>query len=138
MVSIIVPALNEAAEIAATLRTLQDLEGDKEIVVVDGGSDDGTAELAAQLGTTVVHTNRGRGVQQHTGAEHANGDVLWFVHADVIPPPHALADIMAALNDPSVVGGNFGLTFEDTCCERHIKVSCAAMSAISQSRCRPA
>lgn len=116
MVSIIVPALNEAAAIRDTLLALQSLEGEKEILVVDGGSHDETVALAtAALANTesqVLTSARGRGTQQHVGALAARGNVLWFVHADTLPPPHAIADIHAALQNPSVVAGNFGLIFD--------------------------
>ncbi|HXR76358.1 MAG TPA: TIGR04283 family arsenosugar biosynthesis glycosyltransferase [Bryobacteraceae bacterium] len=112
MVSIIVPALNEASQIRTTLEALQALEGEKEILVVDGGSEDATVAVAQESGVVVLPSARGRGLQQHTGALKARGNILWFVHADTIPPTHALADIVAALSDPSVAGGNFGLTFD--------------------------
>jgi len=112
MVSIIVPALNEASHIAGTLRALQALEGEKEILVVDGGSEDRTVEVAKQAGVRVLQSPRGRGVQQHAGALGSRGNILWFVHADTIPPPNAISDIISALNNSSVVGGNFGLLFD--------------------------
>jgi rSAM/selenodomain-associated transferase 2 len=112
MVSIIVPALNEVVQIRETILALQALEGDKEILVVDGGSDDETAAIAQALGVTVLASARGRGLQQHAGACQARGEILWFVHADTIPPPHALTDLVAALSDPSVTAGNFGLAFD--------------------------
>jgi glycosyltransferase involved in cell wall biosynthesis len=107
MISIIVPALNEASQIGETLSALQVLEGDKEILVVDGGSADQTVPLAAAAGVQVLNSTRGRGHQQHVGARSARGDVRWFVHADLIPPPDALSQIHQALHDSSVVGGNF-------------------------------
>ena len=112
VVSIIVPTLNEAAQIRDTLRALQALEGEKEIVVVDGGSADETAVIARAAGAIVVESARGRGIQQHAGTIAACGDILWFVHADTIPPPAAISDINVALQDSSVVAGNFGLTFD--------------------------
>lgn len=112
MVSIIVPALNEAGQIADTLRVLQDLCGDKEVLVVDGGSADRTADIARAAGVRVIESEPGRGTQMHVGAVQARGDVLWFVHADTAPPPEALQKIEAALRDPSVAGGNFGLLFD--------------------------
>ncbi len=112
MVSIIVPALNEASHIAATLRALQALEGEKEILVVDGGSEDRTVDVAKQAGVRVLQSACGRGVQQHAGALQSRGDILWFVHADTIPPLNAIADIVNALHDSSAVGGNFGLLFD--------------------------
>jgi len=112
MVSIIVPTLNEAAQIGDTLRALQALGGSKEILVVDCGSEDETVSIAVAAGAIVIESARGRGMQQHTGGLAARGEVLWFVHADTIPPAAAIADINAALLDPSVVAGNFGLTFD--------------------------
>jgi rSAM/selenodomain-associated transferase 2 len=111
-VSIIVPALNEEACIAATLRGLQQLAGDKEIIVVDGGSRDETRSLAGAEGAKVLTSAAGRGTQMHAGVLAATGDVLWFVHADTIPPVQALDEIRTQLTDPSVAGGNFGLLFD--------------------------
>jgi glycosyltransferase involved in cell wall biosynthesis len=111
--SIIVPTLNEQAHIVATLNALQQLSGDKEILVVDGGSTDATVSLARSQGVTVLEAPKGRGPQMHAGALEAAGGVLWFVHADTIPPPGALNEINRALEDDEVVGGNFGLLFVD-------------------------
>jgi glycosyltransferase involved in cell wall biosynthesis len=80
--------------------------------VADGGSVDGTASVAASHGARVVHSGCGRGLQLARGADEARGDVLWFVHADTLPHPGALADIEAALRDPCVAGGNFRLRFD--------------------------
>lgn len=112
MISIIVPTLNEAAQIANTLGALQNLQGEKEILVVDGGSTDDTVALARQCGVTVLSSVRGRGTQLHTGALCSSGDVLWFVHADTLPPEHALEEIAAALRNPENLGGNFALHFD--------------------------
>ncbi|MFL6417493.1 MAG: TIGR04283 family arsenosugar biosynthesis glycosyltransferase [Bryobacteraceae bacterium] len=112
MVSIIVPTLNESAQIEDTLRALQALQGETEILVADGGSEDETVSIAIAAGAIVIQSARGRGMQQHAGALAARGDVLWFVHADTIPPPAAISDINGALRDSSVVAGNFGLTFD--------------------------
>lgn len=111
-ISIIVPALNEEECIATTLRCLQQLMGDKEIIVVDGGSRDETRSIAGQEGAKVVIAPAGRGTQMHAGALQATGEVLWFVHADTIPPVHALDEIRTHLAHPSVAGGNFGLLFD--------------------------
>jgi rSAM/selenodomain-associated transferase 2 len=110
-ISIIVPTLNEESQIASTLAALQCLSGDKEIIVADGGSTDRTTDVAAEHGAAVIRSARGRGQQMHAGTVRAGGDVLWFVHADTIPPVHALEAIASALEDGSVVGGNFGLRF---------------------------
>jgi rSAM/selenodomain-associated transferase 2 len=111
-ISIIVPALNEAAGIADTLRNLHLLDGEKEIIVVDGGSTDETRSIACAAGATVLQSKPGRGTQMHAGTLEATGDVLWFVHADTVPPPHALGEIRRALEDAAAAGGNFGLLFD--------------------------
>ncbi|MDQ1471809.1 MAG: hypothetical protein QOJ99_3289 [Bryobacterales bacterium] len=112
MVSIIVPTLNEEARIGETLRALQELPGEKEILIADGGSEDRTTGIASELGVRVVACQRGRGCQIRTAAAEATGDVLWFVHADSRPEAGALESIVAALEGISAVGGNFSLVFE--------------------------
>jgi rSAM/selenodomain-associated transferase 2 len=111
-ISIIVPTLNEQECITETLRSLQQLEGEKEIIVVDGGSNDETRSLACVQGAQVLSALPGRGLQMHAGALKATGDVLWFVHADTTPPVHALKEIRKHMESPLVVGGNFGLVFD--------------------------
>ncbi|HEX8274129.1 MAG TPA: TIGR04283 family arsenosugar biosynthesis glycosyltransferase [Longimicrobiaceae bacterium] len=91
-ISLVVPALDEAAGIAATLAPLQALRArGHEVLVVDGGSTDGTPELATPLADRVVRSERGRGRarQQNAGAREARGDVLLFLHADTRLPPDA-------------------------------------------------
>ncbi len=111
-VSIIVPTVNEEADIVETIRSLQRLPGEKEIIVVDGGSTDRTVPLACAQNVLVCEAPMGRGLQMHIGALEATGDVLWFLHADTIPPPHALEHIGKSLEAKSTVGGNFGLLFD--------------------------
>lgn len=80
-VSAVVPALN-AAE---TIRQCVDaLDGLGEVIVVDGGSSDGTRKIARRAGATVIGSERGRGVQLRTGAAVAKGDWLLFLHADTL------------------------------------------------------
>jgi len=79
-VSIIVPVLNEAAQIQPFLRHLRDRVSDAEVIVADGGSDDGTADLAVGLCDRVITTSRGRPIQMNTGAQMADGDIFWFLH----------------------------------------------------------
>jgi rSAM/selenodomain-associated transferase 2 len=110
-VSIVVPVLNEEATVQSALsRLCRDFPG-CELIVVDGGSTDATAELAATL-ATVVHSPRGRGRQMNKGARHSSGDVLWFVHADTEIDPAALGQIHDSLADPKVVGGGLTLRFD--------------------------
>jgi len=85
--SVVVPALNEAAGIRAALEALAPLRArGHEVIVVDGGSTDGTAQLAAGLCDQVLVTPRGRALQMNAGARAAGGDVLVFLHADTRLP----------------------------------------------------
>lgn len=111
-ICIIVPTLNEEAEIERTLAALGRVEGDTRIVVADGGSTDSTVDRARRFADTVLAAPRGRGSQMHAGAMAAPGDVLWFVHADTLPPERAAREIEQALEDPAVAGGNFSLVFD--------------------------
>lgn len=110
-VSIVVPVLNEAPLIEGALSRLRrDFPG-CELVVADGGSDDGTAELAASQ-ATVVRAPCGRAVQMNAGARRCGGEVLWFVHADTVVSPDALAQVRARMTDPRSVGGGLTLRFD--------------------------
>jgi rSAM/selenodomain-associated transferase 2 len=111
-VSIIVPTLNEETHIVENIRNLKQLTGEKEIIVVDGGSTDHTIKLVSAQNVRVLEASQGRGPQMHAGALASAGDVLWFVHADTIPATHALDEIGNSLKMDSVVGGNFGLIFD--------------------------
>ncbi len=96
--SIIIPALNEAAVIDATLVRLQPLrERGAEVILADGGSDDGTVERAAGQVDRVVAAPPGRARQMNAGAAAAGGEWLWFLHADTVVPAEADAMIPAAL-----------------------------------------
>lgn len=97
-ISIIVPALNEAAGIAAVLRRLQPLrQRGVEVLVVDGGSEDETCALAAPLADQVLCSARGRAVQMNAGAARAQGEILLFLHADSQLPDGADDAIRSAL-----------------------------------------
>lgn len=111
-ISIIIPALNEAQAIGATLEAAARVKGEVEVIVVDGGSADGTAEAARARGTRVITSARGRGAQMHAGALAARGEVLWFLHADTLVPADAAECINAALLTPGAVGGNFRVRFD--------------------------
>ncbi len=110
--SIIIPTLNEAGAIEATLEALTKLNPRPEILIVDGGSADATVQIAASRGVRVISTTAGRGVQLRAGAAAAGGDALWFLHADTLPSPDAAARIEDALTDPAVAAGNFTLCFD--------------------------
>jgi rSAM/selenodomain-associated transferase 2 len=105
MLSIIIPTLNEAETIAATLVPLQPLRGrDVEIIVVDGGSHDDTAVRAKTHSDRVETARRGRAPQMNAGAAVARGDILLFLHADTLLPPDGAALVRAALAGNRVWG----------------------------------
>lgn len=91
MISVIIPTYNEAGQVAETIRMIRAaVKGDPvmEIIVSDGGSIDGTVDLATVSGAIVVKSGRkGRAVQMNYGASFARGEILYFLHADCIPPP---------------------------------------------------
>lgn len=106
--SIVIPALNEAAAITATLELLQPLRAQgHEILVVDGSSADGTAECAHPLCDVLLTAPCGRAAQMNAGAAAARGDVLWFLHADTRADAAAVAALRAALAMPGCVWGRF-------------------------------
>jgi rSAM/selenodomain-associated transferase 2 len=110
-ISVIVPMLNEERTIAATLLALTQLKP-HELILVDGGSSDGTPAICRQLGVDVLTAPRGRAAQMNYGARRATGDVLLFLHADTRLPPTAFNDIRDALGDPRVVGGRFDIQLD--------------------------
>jgi len=98
LISIVMPVLNEAAILGATLKALQPFRGrGHELILVDGGSRDGTPELARPLVDRLLSAPRGRARQMNAGAHAARGAVLWFLHADVRPPDDADRRILEAL-----------------------------------------
>jgi rSAM/selenodomain-associated transferase 2 len=88
-ISVIVPALNEAGRIRHCLEVLRAL-GECEVIVVDGGSRDGTLDEAVSSADRVLESDPGRARQMNAGAGAARGEILWFVHADTRPPAGAL------------------------------------------------
>ncbi len=97
--SVIIPALDAAADLGDVIdRLTRDGAVPGEIIVVDGGSADGTADVACSRGATVMAARRGRGIQMAAGAAAATGDWLLFLHADTVPGPawrKAVGDLMA-------------------------------------------
>lgn len=114
LISIVIPVLNEARGLAALLDHLLQLEGRFEVVIADGGSADGTPELASAHPSAprLVRTPPGRAHQMNAGAGQASGEALLFLHADTRLPPDAYRSLRRALADSAVVGGNFELRFE--------------------------
>ena len=103
--SIVMPVLDEAAGIASTLQALAPLRArGHELIVVDGGSRDGTPKLAAALADQVVLSEPGRARQMNAGAAQARGEVLLFLHADTLLPADADTLIAAAMARGAVWG----------------------------------
>lgn len=111
-ISIIVPVLNEERSIGILLDHLSKLEGIAEILVVDGGSTDGTVGIAAEF-ACVIESPRGRALQMNEGARQSKGEVLFFVHADSRLEPTAPTAITECLQDPQFIGGGFELAIDD-------------------------
>ena len=112
-VTIVVPALDEAANLARLLPDLRARCPAAEVVVADGGSGDAPAEsAAAHPGVRWLRAPRGRARQMNAGARSAHGDTLLFLHADTRLPDGALEAIGQALGDPAVVGGRFDVRFD--------------------------
>lgn len=109
--SIVVPALEEAATITATLAALQPLRAaGHEVIVVDGGSHDATLLIARLLADRACDGPRGRAAQMNAGARLASGDVLLFLHADTLLPERAVEAIRVAI-DNGAAWGRFDVAF---------------------------
>jgi rSAM/selenodomain-associated transferase 2 len=109
--SIVIPVLDEGAIIAQALAALAPARArGAEIVVVDGGSRDGTVEAARPLADRVLTAPRGRGAQMNAGAAAARGDALLFLHADTRLPPDADRMIVDALAQANRAWGRFDVT----------------------------
>ncbi len=114
MFSIIIPTYNEADQIARTINIINAANGryEAEIIVVDGGSIDDTIKIAEQCGATVVRSARkGRAAQMNTGASIAKHEILYFLHADSIPPANFTSQILRACKD-GFTTGCFRLAFD--------------------------
>jgi rSAM/selenodomain-associated transferase 2 len=113
--SIVVPALNEAAGIVAHLAALQPLRRrGVEVILVDGGSADRTPELALSLVDAVLATPPGRARQMNAGAARARGDVLLFLHADTRLPDAADVLLQQRLSDGRRMWGRFDIAITGT------------------------
>jgi rSAM/selenodomain-associated transferase 2/rSAM/selenodomain-associated transferase 1 len=111
--SIVVPTLDEAATLPATLAPLQPLrDAGHEIVVADGGSRDATPAIAAPLADRVLAAPRGRAAQMNAGADLARGDVLVFLHADTRIDPALLWRLAATLPASNARWGRFDVAIE--------------------------
>ncbi len=125
-ISVVIPTLNEAAELPETLRRLRRVPEVREILIADGGSRDDTVKLAEEAGCVVVNCAPGRGHQLRAGAERATGEVILFLHADTWVPQDAGWALLACLAQPRVVAGGFYKVFRDppSCLVRGSRFKC--------------
>lgn len=111
-ISVIVPALNEAENLAHLLKRLNQLPEVSEMVVCDGGSTDQTRDIALENGARVVQSAANRGAQMNAGALVSKGEILWFLHADILPASSSTRRIVQAASNEKTIGGNFRLRFD--------------------------
>eukprot|EP01023_Acetabularia_acetabulum_P048030 TRINITY_DN5066_c0_g1_i4.p1 TRINITY_DN5066_c0_g1~~TRINITY_DN5066_c0_g1_i4.p1 ORF type:complete len:358 (+),score=35.50 TRINITY_DN5066_c0_g1_i4:142-1215(+) len=115
-VAIVIPVLNEIKCIQSTLEILQNLNpASDKIIVVDGGSTDGTLKILKQNRKMIqlIQSGRGRALQQNIGASNANTDYVCFLHADTVPPMDLVSVIRKVFrNNRRVVAGGFKVSIE--------------------------
>ena len=134
VLSIVIPALNEAAGLEATLQALQPLRlRGVELVLADGGSSDATPTLAQPWVDAVVDAPRGRALQMNAGAARARADVLLFLHADTRLPPLADVLVLQAVqrSDKGACWGRFDVRIEGH--PRMLRVVAALMNLRSRA-----
>lgn len=114
-ISVIIPTLNEGNHIPRLLEHLCRWGDERmlEVIVSDGGSTDGTIELVEQAEVNLISSEKGRAVQMNTAAAQAKGEVLYFIHADTLPPPSFCDDIERSLHSESHIG-SYRLGFDKT------------------------
>ncbi len=112
-ISIIIPVLNEAACLQAHLQRLQPWRAaGHEVIVVDGGSHDGSERIASKLADKLLGSASGRARQMNAGAAGAAHDILLFLHADTVLPDFADQQIIAALQQAGAVWGRFNVSLD--------------------------
>lgn len=109
MISVIIPTLNEELTLEKIITSVGDSK-EVEIIVSDGGSDDGTLVIAERLSHKTLSSPLGRGAQMNQGAAAASGDILLFLHADTMLPIGWEDYIEEALRDEEVAGGAFSFS----------------------------
>lgn len=115
-ISVIIPTLNEEESLPRTLACLS-ASAMTEVIIVDGGSTDGTISLAQEFcartaNARVITAPRGRAYQMNEGAKASRGDILLFLHADTLLPAQAGRIVESALTKRNAVGGRFNVRFD--------------------------
>jgi len=116
--SVIIPTYNEADFIAKTIEEIRSkcVDADPEIIVVDGGSLDNTVKMAEKNGSRVLESpQKGRAAQMNYGARHADSEILYFLHADTLPPSGYDRTIKQSIVNGHEAGC-FRLSFDDPHC----------------------
>lgn len=112
-ISIVIPCLNEAGFLEKTIENCLKLQGNFEIIVVDGGSIDDTLSIAKEFkNVKIFNSNKGRAAQMNYGAKKANGAVFLFLHADTFLPKNTYNLITKHLQKPEYIGGSFRLLLD--------------------------
>jgi rSAM/selenodomain-associated transferase 2 len=131
VISVVIPALNEARALPQTLVKLFEQRGDFEVILVDGGSSDDTVRIAQQWSQVRITSSvPGRAKQMNAGAELARGSILLFLHADTLLPPGAIERLGARENNTASLWGGFHQAFSGTTWDLK------AISWIHNLRCR--
>jgi rSAM/selenodomain-associated transferase 2 len=112
--SVIIPVLNEAYIINSTLMHLQKMEGGfrVEVIIVDGDPEGSTIAAVTSAAARKIKAPRGRGGQMHQGARLATGNILLFLHADVVLERNALLQIVNVCRRNDIAGGAFSLRID--------------------------
>lgn len=114
MISVVIPTYNEESHIKETIQRLWKYDDNslvKEIIIADGGSADNTVAIARSEGVKVVESSKGRAVQMNNGSLHATQPLLYFLHADSIPPEKFSNSIFGAYQQ-GAISGCFRLAFD--------------------------
>lgn len=112
MISVIIPTYNEEERIATTINSVLKQNNGVELIIADGGSRDQTCEKARSAGASIVlETNKGRARQMNAAAAIARGEILYFLHADSIPPENFTDHILKSVSNGSA-SGCFRLKFD--------------------------
>ncbi len=110
-ISVIIPTLNEAEYLPRTLERLAKKD-DLNIIVADGGSTDGTREIARSFPVTFMECPKGRALQMNSAARSALGTILLFLHADTLLPDNWEKEVCKALSHHTICGGAFSLRIQ--------------------------